>query len=144
MNQKDCPFCLTDGGHCLYRGEHLRIIAPKEEEFPGLIRVIWHQHIAEMTDLKPHERSHIMMTVCQVEDLVRQIMQPDKMNLAALGNQVPHLHWHIIPRWTNDRYFPLPIWGQKQRESVVLDHTLRQEKEKILCHAIEQRFVQEV
>jgi diadenosine tetraphosphate (Ap4A) HIT family hydrolase len=39
------------------------------------------------------------------------------MNLASLGNMTPHLHWHVIPRWRDDRHFPGPIWGSPQRDT---------------------------
>jgi len=42
-------------------------------------------------------------------------MQPTKINLASLGNQVPHLHWHIIPRYEDDPFFPESIWSQRKR-----------------------------
>lgn len=142
MNLKDCPLCLTDGGHCLYRAEHLRIIAPMEDGLPGLIRVVWHQHVVEMSDLKPLDRAYIMDIVCQVEEIVRRVMQADKINLAAFGNAVPHLHWHVIPRWLNDVYFPQPIWGTAQRPINPADQILRQQKEKQLLIAIEQHFAQ--
>jgi diadenosine tetraphosphate (Ap4A) HIT family hydrolase len=44
-------------------------------------------------------------------------MQPDKINLASLGNVVPHLHWHVIPRFVDDPHFPNPVWGVKVRET---------------------------
>ena len=50
-----------------------------------------------------------------VEQAVRQLFSPDKINLASFGNMVPHVHWHIIPRWRDDRHFPEPIWGRVQR-----------------------------
>ena len=31
----------------------------------------------------------------------------------------PHLHWHVIPRWHDDRHFPEPVWGKVQREGGV-------------------------
>ena len=43
-------------------------------------------------------------------------MRPTKINLASLGNVVPHVHWHIIPRWTHDSHFPDPIWAHAKRE----------------------------
>jgi diadenosine tetraphosphate (Ap4A) HIT family hydrolase len=58
-----------------------------------------------------------MEVVFVVESAVRQKLQPDKINLASLGNLVPHLHWHVIPRWRGDRHFPNPIWGEMQREA---------------------------
>jgi diadenosine tetraphosphate (Ap4A) HIT family hydrolase len=41
-------------------------------------------------------------------------MAPDKINLASLGNVVPHLHWHVIPRFADDPHFPNPVWGVRQ------------------------------
>ena len=38
--------------------------------------------------------------------------KPDKVNIASFGNMVPHLHWHIIPRFEVDRHYPNPIWGE--------------------------------
>ena len=44
-------------------------------------------------------------------------MQPDKVNLASLGNVVPHIHWHVIPRYVNDRSFPDSVWSVAKRET---------------------------
>ncbi|MFN0316144.1 MAG: HIT family protein, partial [Burkholderiales bacterium] len=62
-------------------------------------------------------RSHLMQVVFATESVLRAVLQPDKMNLASFGNVVPHLHWHVIPRFTDDAYFPNPFGGLKQRES---------------------------
>ena len=48
-------------------------------------------------------------------DFVAKALQPAKVNLAALGNMVPHLHWHVIPRFADDSHFPQPVWGARQR-----------------------------
>jgi diadenosine tetraphosphate (Ap4A) HIT family hydrolase len=112
----NCPLCTHDGGEILASNSLLRIIAPEEPEFPGLVRVIWHAHLSELTDLPVEHRSKLMQVVCQVEYLIRQVIQPHKINLASFGNFVPHLHWHIIPRWEDDGYFPESIWGTKLRE----------------------------
>jgi diadenosine tetraphosphate (Ap4A) HIT family hydrolase len=57
-----------------------------------------------------------MQVVCQVEELIRNVLHPLKINLASFGNFVPHLHWHIIPRWEDDAYFPESIWGKVLRD----------------------------
>ncbi len=59
-----------------------------------------------------------MAVVFEVEDAVRDVMQPDKVNLASLGNKTPHMHWHVIPRFKRDRTFPDAIWAPSQRESL--------------------------
>jgi diadenosine tetraphosphate (Ap4A) HIT family hydrolase len=56
-----------------------------------------------------------MRVVLAVEEAVREAMMPDKMNLASLGNVTPHVHWHVIPRFADDRHFPSPVWGEPRR-----------------------------
>jgi diadenosine tetraphosphate (Ap4A) HIT family hydrolase len=88
-----------------------------DAEYPGFCRVIWNAHEQEMTDLPPAERDYLMWAVWQVEAAVRAVMQPDKINVASLGNVVPHLHWHVIPRYRDDAHFPAPVWAVRQREA---------------------------
>lgn len=64
-----------------------------------------------MTQLSLPERRHIMDVVWVVEQVQRDVLVPHKVNLAAFGNQVPHLHWHIIPRWTTDSHYPDSYWS---------------------------------
>ena len=84
--------------------------------YPGFCRVILNRHIAEMTDLNENERQRLMKIVFVVEATVREALRPEKVNLASLGNMTPHLHWHIIPRFADDRHFPNSIWGEVKRE----------------------------
>jgi diadenosine tetraphosphate (Ap4A) HIT family hydrolase len=91
--------------------------------FPGYCRVIWRAHVAEMTDLDPGSQRHLMNVVYAVESALRVLVTPDKINLAALGNQVPHLHWHVIPRWVDDSHFPAAIWAPAEKP-VVTKHAL--------------------
>ncbi len=72
----------------------------------------------EMSDLDADQRNALMGVVDAVEKMVRKLFVPDKINLASFGNMVPHLHWHVIPRWQDDRHFPEPVWGAVQREAV--------------------------
>ena len=69
-----------------------------------------------MTDLSAAERAEIMEMVYKVEAAMRQVFRPAKINLASLGNVVPHLHWHVIARFENDANFPAPIWAAPARE----------------------------
>ena len=87
-----------------------------EPDYPGFVRVILGRHAREMGDLSREERDKLMAVVFEVEAAVRETMQPDKMNLASLGNMTPHVHWHVVPRYRDDRHFPNPIWAAPQRE----------------------------
>lgn len=109
-----CVFCDGDGGHPLWRDGRCRVVLA-DEPFPGFCRVIWNAHAREMTDLTAPNRAHLMHVVYAVESALRARLTPIKMNLASLGNQVPHLHWHVIPRFADDSHFPHPVWGPQQR-----------------------------
>jgi diadenosine tetraphosphate (Ap4A) HIT family hydrolase len=106
-----CPLCDGDGGPLLWRNDYLRVIEVNDADYPGFTRVIWHDHQTEMTALSVHERNILMQAVYTVEQVQRDVLSPDKINLASLGNMVPHVHWHIIPRWRDDRHFPDAIWA---------------------------------
>nr|WP_314900561.1 HIT family protein [uncultured Deefgea sp.] len=112
----DCPLCTAAGGELIWQDDFARIIFVLENGYP-IFRVIVQKHIAELTDLPSKERSQLTQLVCKVESAVRSCLQPDKINLASLGNMVPHLHWHIIPRWADDQHFPAPIWATPDRQS---------------------------
>jgi diadenosine tetraphosphate (Ap4A) HIT family hydrolase len=111
-----CELC-EEGGEVLFRNEQLRIVLVDDAQYPGFCRVIWNAHVSEMTDLQPEQRSVLMKTVCQVESALREVMQAEKINLASLGNMVPHLHWHLIPRFSDDAHFPSPVWAAVQRQT---------------------------
>lgn len=115
MSNTPCELCQTLGGVLLWEDDFLRIIRVESQEYVGFCRVILKRHVAEMTDLIPSERSRLMNVVYAIETVLRQVYQPTKINLATLGNMVPHLHWHIIPRFQDDPHFPNPIWGEVLR-----------------------------
>ncbi|MDF3832958.1 HIT family protein [Cupriavidus basilensis] len=112
----NCPLCESDGGELVWRGERARVILVEHERFPGFCRVVWNGHVAEQTDLSGDDQAWLMRLVARVERAVRETMMPDKVNLAAFGNMVPHLHWHIIPRYRWDTHFPEAVWAPPQRE----------------------------
>jgi diadenosine tetraphosphate (Ap4A) HIT family hydrolase len=117
-----CPLCQPDRETVLWQDRLARVVLVDDPAYPGFCRVIWQTHVAEMTDLAPAQRRHLMGLVWGVETVLRQALQPAKINLASLGNQVPHLHWHVIPRWQDDPHFPDPIWAPPRRAPV--DRTL--------------------
>ncbi len=110
-----CELCVRDGGVLVVRGTAFRVIRVEDANFPAFYRVIWNDHVAEWTDLPPAERSLCMQAVAKVETVLREALAPTKINLASLGNVVPHLHWHVIARFGWDSHFPQPVWGQAQR-----------------------------
>ena len=119
MTISDCVFCREAGGDILHEDALCRVVLLGDDEghaYPGFCRVIWQHHVREMSDLQADEQQYLFSIVMAVEQVLRRVQQPDKINLASLGNVVPHLHWHVIPRWEDDCNFPSPIWSAAQRQ----------------------------
>jgi diadenosine tetraphosphate (Ap4A) HIT family hydrolase len=111
-----CPLCATAGGTLLWQDDFCRVVRADEPDYPGFLRVILNAHVKEMTDLPADDQAALMRVVLATEAALREVMAPDKINLASLGNVVPHLHWHVIPRFTDDPHFPNPVWGVRQQD----------------------------
>ena len=115
MKLADCELCRSDGGTIVLANEWLRVTLVDEPNYPGYVRVIWNEHVREMTELSDGERLRLMRTVFAVEDAQIEVLEPLKMNIASLGNMTPHLHWHVIARFGDDLHYPQPVWGAPQR-----------------------------
>lgn len=117
MRVAGCPLCEAPGGRVVFQGPAFRVIHAQEDGFPGFYRLVWEAHAAEFSDLAADERALCMEAVATVEQALRTHLRPAKVNLAALGNLVPHLHWHVIARFDWDSRFPAPVWAPPQREA---------------------------
>ena len=112
-----CPLCESVAGELVWQGPDHRVILADEPDYPGFCRVIWDAHVREMSDLSADDALRLMTTVLAVERAVRRCLMPYKVNLASLGNVVPHVHWHVIPRFLDDRHYPDPVWAAPRRDS---------------------------
>lgn len=112
----DCELCRQPGGLLVAQAPLWRVVRVEEADFPAFYRLIWQAHVAEFSDLDAGARAACMTAVTEIERVLREALAPTKINLATLGNVVPHLHWHVIARWSWDSHFPQPIWGTRQRE----------------------------
>src|SRR3569832_1167618 len=109
-NESACALCLQDGGEVVHRVAHMRIVLVEDSLYPGFCCVIWNAHASEMNDLSASDSADLMVVVWLVEAAVRDAMRPDKINIASLGNVVPHLHWHVIPRYRDVVFFFGLFW----------------------------------
>ena len=112
-----CALCQPCRHPILWQDDFCRVVLLNDADYPAYCRVELLAHIKEMTDLVPVERARMMKTVFAVELALREMFNPDKINLASLGNKTPHIHWHVIPRFENDKHFPNSHWGEALRES---------------------------
>ena len=115
LTDSACELCQSSGAEPLWRDALCRVVLVEDRDYPGYCRVILNRHVREMTDLDAAAREHVMRVVFAAEQALRDVMHPDKINLASLGNKVAHLHWHVIARYADDRHFPGSVWSEAQR-----------------------------
>lgn len=121
---RDCHLCFNAGGRLVWTNDDWRVVGVDDPGFPVFYRLISSNHIAEFSMLEPSERAICIQLICAVEGALLQHERPASINLASFGNVVPHLHWHIIARFTWDSHFPEPVWGAPQRsiQGLARDH----------------------
>jgi diadenosine tetraphosphate (Ap4A) HIT family hydrolase len=112
-----CPLCEGAGGVLVFEGEKFRVIRAEEPGFPAFYRVVWNGHVAEFSDLPAPDRQLCIEAAVTLEQALRAHLQPTKVNVASLGNAVPHLHWHVIARFDWDSHYPGSVWAQAQRHA---------------------------
>lgn len=120
MREEGCELCALESlkaATTVYADDKLSVIIVDDASYPGFCRVIWRNHVPEMSDLAREDRLLLNEAVFHVEQAVRETMAPTKVNVASLGNVVPHLHWHVIPRYADDAHFPAPVWATAVRKT---------------------------
>lgn len=116
MSLKDCPLCAETTELRIAESPLWRVLRVEDANFPAFYRLIWRHHVAEFSDLSETDAQACMRAVSAIERVLLSALRPTKINLATLGNMVPHLHWHVIARFDWDSHFPNPIWGAALRE----------------------------
>jgi diadenosine tetraphosphate (Ap4A) HIT family hydrolase len=134
-----CELCALSAP-TIVRNDKFSVILADEPNYPGFARVIWNEHVREVSDLPDADRLLLNDAVWKLEQAVREVMQPLKVNVASLGNVVPHLHWHVIPRYADDAHFPAPVWAQAVRSTDAAVLEGRRALLPELKQAIERRF----
>jgi diadenosine tetraphosphate (Ap4A) HIT family hydrolase len=135
-----CELCGLAASSKVVANDKFAIILADDANYPGFARVIWNEHVREVSDLPDADRLLLNDAVWKLEQAVREVMQPLKVNVASLGNVVPHLHWHVIPRHADDAHFPAPVWAQAVRETDAAVLAGRRALLPQLVKAIERKF----
>ena len=105
-----------------------------DQFFPGWTVLVLKRHATELFDLTKDERSRLIEEVSEVAMALTMAFEPVKINYELLGNQLPHIHWHVIPRLTGD---PVPreaVWTVKHEPKRLTRDELRQRITLIRTH----------
>jgi diadenosine tetraphosphate (Ap4A) HIT family hydrolase len=138
-----CELCELAASSKVVANDRFSVILADEANYPGFARVVWNEHVREVSDLADEDRLLLNDAVWKLEQAVREVMQPLKVNVASLGNVVPHLHWHVIPRYADDAHFPAPVWAQAVRETDAAVLEARRALVPQLVAAIERKFAKQ-
>lgn len=106
-----------------------QILLMNDARFPWLVLVPRRESASEPFDLSMKDQQLLWQEAAFVAEKLKDLTGADKMNLAALGNQVPQLHMHVIARFQDDAAWPAPVWGhgksvaypQKEQQKAVAD-----------------------
>jgi diadenosine tetraphosphate (Ap4A) HIT family hydrolase len=87
-----------------------RAFLHEDQFFPGYVLLVLRRHVTELYQLEAGERGAHLEEVSRVAEALARVFRPVKMNYELLGNQVPHIHWHLVPRLPTDPDLRSPIW----------------------------------
>jgi diadenosine tetraphosphate (Ap4A) HIT family hydrolase len=106
--------------------EHSFAVLNRDQYFPGYTLLFTRRHVTELFHLDQAVRAALMEEVSTVAKALHTLFQPDKINYELLGNMVPHIHWHLIPRFATDPLWPRPIWAESHDEIILTPAEYRQ------------------
>lgn len=95
---------------------HCYAMLNADQFFPGYTLLFTKRHVTELFHLPAAVRAEIMEEVSRMAAALAAVYRPAKMNYELLGNMVPHMHWHLVPRQTADPLWPRPIWSEPHEE----------------------------
>jgi diadenosine tetraphosphate (Ap4A) HIT family hydrolase len=114
MTPGDCTFCMkladlpADDMVCEF--PHSVAFLGPWQYYRGYCVLVARSHATELSQLDPTVRHAFLDEMCQLARAIEQAFLPNKLNYELLGNQVPHLHWHIFPRAKDDPGALQPVW----------------------------------
>jgi diadenosine tetraphosphate (Ap4A) HIT family hydrolase len=89
-----------------------RLLLMNERRYPWFVLVPQRPAIREIYQLEPADQRQLLDESCALARALDQLFQPDKLNIAAIGNLVPQLHLHHVARFKDDPAWPNPVWGR--------------------------------
>jgi len=119
-----CPMCTKwsdDTDLRIAELEQCYVTLNRDQFFPGYCFVFTKQHVTELFHLDRIVRSTVIEEVNRVAAALYAVFTPTKINYELLGNMVPHMHWHIIPRFEADPLWPRPIWSEPHEPVALTD-----------------------
>jgi diadenosine tetraphosphate (Ap4A) HIT family hydrolase len=117
MRSNSCPFChklnaldAAGEGEVVWRFPHSVALLGSWQYYHGYCVLVSRHHAVELSGLTDDVRRDYLDELCLLARGIETTFQPYKLNYELLGNQVPHLHWHVFARYANDPDRLRPVW----------------------------------
>ena len=121
----DCWMCksLREPEHLVFFESRISIGKLNPDQFfRGYSFVTLKWHAEELYQLTDRARRNFLEDMSKIAKALAKTFTPDKMNYELLGNGMPHLHWHLVPRYKTDLMWGRPIWtGSIHRKRLIRD-----------------------
>ena len=111
----NCPMCRKWNDEPEMRiaeFKHCHVMLNRDQFFRGYCFVYTRSHLTELFHLDLQTRNGVVEEMTSVAAALFRLFNPEKINYELLGNMVPHMHWHVVPRFTTDPLWPRPIWSE--------------------------------
>jgi diadenosine tetraphosphate (Ap4A) HIT family hydrolase len=112
-----CLFCdklaalrELPGDEVVWQFAHSVALLGPWQSYHGYCVLVARRHATELSQLPPQERRAFLDELCLLAAAVEACFRPHKLNYELLGNQAPHLHWHVFPRYASDPELLKPVW----------------------------------
>jgi diadenosine tetraphosphate (Ap4A) HIT family hydrolase len=122
MTPHDCPLCRRLGApdglpetEVVWRFPHSVALLGEWQFYRGHCLLVSRRHATELSALADAERQAYLDEMCLLARAAEIAFHPHKLNYELLGNQVPHLHWHLFPRYAEDPDVRRPVWIALER-----------------------------
>lgn len=142
-----CPLCqkLADldnlpADEVVVRFPHSVALLGPWQYHTGYTILVARRHVAELHHLDPAERNAFVGELCRLSEAIESAFQPHKLNVESLGNQVPHLHFHLFPRRADDPDRMKPAWLAIDRAERDLAEKTRLDASSLSRHEIAARL----
>jgi len=141
--KKDCPYCQKLGAleylpaaELVWQFPHSVALLGPWQYYLGYCILASRTHATELNQLPEAERRAYLDEMCLLARAIEDCFHPHKLNYELLGNQVPHLHWHVIPRYKGDPELLQPAWFAFERTK-----TDRSERQRLLSGPLKNEAV---
>jgi diadenosine tetraphosphate (Ap4A) HIT family hydrolase len=117
MSGPDCPICIAGRPRDVVTDlEAVWVTLPPLTPLPGYVCLVAKRHVREPFELPNSERRAFWDDVDRVASALSAGLRAEKLNYEIHGNTIPHLHLHLFPRWSGDRFAGRPIDGRESIE----------------------------